>query len=177
MDYIFDKIAEPPVTATEASVVGQSAYWDRVDELAGEVVRIIDEQEDWVIEGHTAFQSTLDELLSLVRTHPRISDYIQEHPESALKLMAYLHTSTAMMLMHVNAGARPAFIRSFIDAVQGVIQKHADDAIGVAANLAVERFTAFERTGLIARIFSKERVEGVLDAIERAGARADARRS
>lgn len=159
------------------STVGQHTYWKRIDEVAEEVVKIIDEKESWVIEGHPDFMRVLDELLSLVRRHPSVTGYIQEHPEEALKLMAYLHGSTAMMLVHVNAELRPQFVQSFLELITNLLETSPEGEVKVSAELALDRFLAFERTGLISRIFSQERVEGVLAAIERASAPADARRT
>ena len=174
MDYLFSNPAE---TQPESDKIGQQGYWARIDHVTHQVIQILDEKEHWVIEGHEDFRATLDELIELVRHNPRVSEYIQHNPEPALKLMAYLHTSTAMMLMHVNAETRPAFVSSFLEAVTELIKEKPHGEAGVVANLALDRFLAFERTGLIARIFSKDRVEGVLDAIERAGASASARRT
>lgn len=174
MEHLFEKQAE---SAPDLGVQGQTAYWQRVDSVAHDVIQILDEKEHWVIEGNSDFQSVLDELLGLVREHPRLSDFVNEQPESALKFMAYLHTSTAMMLMHVNAESRPAFVSSFLEVVTEVLQRNPQGQVGVAANLAIDRFLAFERAGLVARIFSKERVEGILDAIERSGVSASARRT
>lgn len=167
MDYLFNNPAE---AEPESDKLGQHGYWARIDHVTHKVVQILDEKEHWVIEGHEDFESTLDELISLVRENPHLSEFVHEKPEQALKLMAYLHTSTAMMMMHVNAESRPTFVASFLEAVTTAIKKHPEGEAGVAANLALDRFLAFERTGLIARIFSKERAEGVLDAIRRAGA-------
>lgn len=174
MEQLFEM---PGGGAPDSGSHGQTAYWQRVDTVAHDVVQILDEKEHWVIEGSPDFQAVLDELLNLVREHPRLSEFVSEQPESALKLMAYLHTSTAMMLMHVNAESRPAFVSAFLEVVTEVLQRNPKGQVGVAAGLAVDRFLAFERAGLVARIFSKERVEGVLDAIERAGVSASSRRT
>ncbi|ARM86209.1 type IVB secretion system protein IcmW [Marinobacter salarius] len=157
--------------------VGQHTYWKRIDDVAEEVVKIIDEKESWVIEGHPDFTRVLDELLGLVRRHPSVTGYIQSHPVEALKLMAYLHGSTAMMLIHVNAELRPQFVHSFLELITELVKTSPDGEVKVSAELALDRFLAFERTGLISRIFSRERIEGVLDAIERARASADSRRT
>lgn len=156
MEQLFEM---PGGGAPESGSQGQTAYWQRVDTVAHDVVQILDEKEHWVIEGSQDFQAVLDELLDLVREHPRLSEFVSEQPESALKLMAYLHTSTAMMLMHVNAESRPAFVSAFLEVVTEVLQRNPKGQVGVAAGLAVDRFLAFERAGLVARIFSKERVD------------------
>jgi hypothetical protein len=174
VDVLFNNSAE---SEPDSDTIGQQEYWARIDHVTRQVIEILDEKEHWVIEGHKDFKSTLDELIGLVRKNPRVSEFIQSNPEPALKLIAYLHTSTAMMLMHVNAEARPAFVSTFLEAVTEIIKANPRGEAGVVANLALDRFLAFERTGLVARIFSKERVEGVLDAIERAGASASARRT
>jgi len=174
VDYLFSNPAE---SEPDSDKIGQQGYWARIDHVTHQVIQILDEKEHWVIEGHEDFRNTLDELIGLVRQSPRVSEFMHENPEPALKLMAYLHTSTAMMLMHVNAQVRPAFVSTFLEAVTTLLKANPHGEVGVVANLALDRFLAFERTGLIARIFSKDRVEGVLDAIERSGASASARRT
>ncbi|ONF42487.1 hypothetical protein BTO32_14835 [Marinobacter lutaoensis] len=172
-----DCLTNPELQSTPTHTVGQHTYWRRIDGVAEKVVKLIDEKESWVIEGHPDFMDVLDELISLVRQHPCVTEYMRENPEDTLKLMAYLHGSTAMMLLHVNAELRPQFISSFLDLVSNLVATSPGGEVKVSAQLALERFLAFERAGLIARIFSHERVEGVLDAIERASASAKARRT
>lgn len=172
-----DLLTQTDQTSLPTHSVGQHSYWKRIDDVAEEVVKIIDEKEAWVIEGHPDFTRVLDELLALVRRHPSVTGYIQSNPVDSLKLMAYLHGSTAMMLVHVNAELRPQFIHSFLELITELVKTSPEGEVKVSAELALDRFLTFERTGLISRIFSQERVEGVLNAIERARASADARRT
>lgn len=151
---------------------GQVGYWEGVSRLASEVVRILDEKEGWVIEGHPQFSETLSDLIALTKDHPAITEFALENPRDAFKLMAYLHTSTAMMLLHITEVSRPKLVERFIDAVTSLIATDSQGEVSVAAHLALDRFMAFERTSLIGRIFSKERVDGVVHAIDRASAAA-----
>lgn len=157
--------------------VGQVDYWAGVDELVTRVVSILDEKEDWVVEGHPQFQGVLSELLESIRAHPAITEFALENPKEAFKLMAYLHSSTAMMILHVSDKARPTVVTRFIEAAVSILQAHSGGEVAVAANLALDRFFAFERAALLQRIFSNERVDGVILAIERAGVTAQRRRT
>ena len=172
MDFL---LSTPGESTPSAEGVGQSEYWSKISDVTHQVVQILDEKEHWVIEGHPDFEATMDELLALVREHPRLVSFVETYPSEAFKLMAYLHTSTAMMLLHVDSERRPEMVERFLGVVTDVLQSDSQGQVAVAANLALDRFLAFERAGLLARIFSKERVDGVLAAIERAGEAAQRR--
>lgn len=164
-------------SASVTDAVGQTGYWESVDELVGKVVSMLDEKEDWVIEGHPQFQAVLSELLDEIRKHPNMTEFALEHPKEAFKLMAYLHSSTAMMILHISDQSRPTVVTRFIEAATSILQSNARGEVAVAANLALDRFFAFERAALLQRIFSHERVDGVILAVERAGMSAQRRRA
>jgi hypothetical protein len=145
-------------------------YWASVNEAAADVVAMMDEKESWVIENTEGFRASMDNLLKLVKDHPAITEYCLSYPREAFKLMAYLHTSTAMMLLHVSDNQRPQLIENFLHVVTDLLNSEKDGEVSVAANLALDRFLAFERSALISRIFAKDRVEGVITAIENSGA-------
>lgn len=174
MDYLTQY---PGEAEAEEATQGQQKYWSDIHHVTHQVVTILDEKEHWVIEGHPDFQEVMDQLIALVREHPQFIAFVEAHPAEAFKLMAYLHTSTAMMLLHIDNERRPEVVERFLNVVADVIEQDAQGQVGVAANLALDRFLAFERAGLLSRIFSKERVDGVLLAIERAGAAAGRRRT
>lgn len=172
MDFLLSTPGESTPVDRE---VGQSQYWSSISDVTHQVIKILDEKEHWVIEGHPDFQVTMDELLALIREHPKLISFVEAHPPEAFKLMAYLHTSTSMMMLHIDGERRPEMVERFIGVITNVLESDSQGQVAVAANLALDRFLAFERAGLLARIFSEERVDNVLAAIERAGEAAQRR--
>lgn len=162
----------PAETSDSDSVKSRQpqAYWSSINRVAGEVVRTMDEKEGWVIENHDQFQGTLETLLELVKRHPSVTDYCLQKPREAFKLMAYLHTSTAMMILHASDVQRPGLIENFLQIVTDLLDVEKDGEVSIAGTLALDRFLSFERSALLQRIFAKERVDGVLDALKRSGA-------
>jgi hypothetical protein len=153
------------------------SYWKSINEVAVEVVRAMDEKEDWVIEDHAMFKESLEKLLALVQEHPAVTEYCLTRPREAFKLMAYLHTSTAMMILHASDAHRPGLIDNFLTVVTELLSNEQEGEVSVAGNLALDRFMAFERSALIQRIFTKDRVDGLVEALGRSGAAATLNRS
>lgn len=166
MDFQLHKPSMSP-PATGAS--GAHKYWEAIDEVAVEVCRILDEKEDWVMEAHPEFRARLDELIIAVRDNPETASYCLANPRESLKLMAWLHTSTAMMLLHYAESDRRELVVRFLDAVMGIRETESKSSeVYKAAGLAVERFLVFERSSLIQRVFSGHRVERILAALKKA---------
>lgn len=157
-------LLSPPVTGN------RHEYWISVNEAAADIVAMMDEKEPWVIEDRASFKASMDSLLSLIKDHPAVTEYCLTSPREAFKLMAYLHTSTSMMLLHISDSHRPQLIENFLQVVTSLLSSETNGEVSVAANLALDRFLAFERSSLIRRIFAKDRVDGVIDALEKSGA-------
>lgn len=166
MDFQVHHLPDRPPEPGEG---GARQYWQAIDDIAGEVCRVLDEKEDWVMEAHPEFRAMLDRLIIAVRDDPDTASYCLTHPRESLKLMAWLHTSSAMMLLHYAEDDRRELVIRFLEAVQGIRETESSSSeVYRAAGLAVERFLVFERSALIHRVFSKDRVARILAALEAA---------
>lgn len=158
-----------PGRAPEPGSGGAHQYWQAVDEVTVEVCRILDEKEDWVMEAHPEFRSQLDKLIVAVRDNPDVASYCLANPRESLRLMAWLHTSTAMMLLHYAEDDRKEIVTRFLDVIVSIREQESRGSeLFKAANLSVERFLVFERSALIQRVFSGKRVSSIIDALNRA---------
>lgn len=166
MDYLMQQAApDDPITGEG----GAREYWQAIDDAASEVCHILDEKEDWVMEAHPEFRKKLDELIVAVRDNPDTASYCLSNPRESLKLMAWLHTSTAMMLLHYAEQDRRELVVRFLELVTSIREtEKSSSEVFKASNLAVERFLVFERSALIQRVFSKDRVQSILAAIDQA---------
>jgi len=166
MDFTLQK---PSHSLPFAGARGGHLYWKAVDDVALEVCQVLDEKEDWVMEAHPQFRVMLDRLITAVRESSEAASYCLAHPRESLKLMAWLHTSTAMMLLHYAEEDRRELVVRFLEAVQAIRETESNDSeVFKAAGLAIERFLVFERSALIQRLFSKARVKSILSALNRA---------
>ncbi|WP_273206820.1 hypothetical protein [Marinobacter subterrani] len=164
MDYLLqNSAATSPVTG----VGGAHTYWKAVDQAASDVAQMLDEKETWVLEAHPEFREKLDNLIIALRDNPGTANYCLSNPRESLKLMAWLHTSTAMMLLHYAEHDRRELVVRFLEVVTSILAtEKATSEVYKASSLAVERFLVFERSALIQRVFSADRVHRILAALE-----------
>jgi hypothetical protein len=166
MDFQLQKPAKTPPVAGDK---GGHDYWKAIDDVALEVCQVLDEKEDWVMEAHPDFRVMLDRLINAVRDSPEAANYCLTNPRESLKLLAWLHTSTAMMLLHYAEEDRRELVVRFLEAVQGIREtENRESEVYRAAGLAIERFLVFERSALIRRVFSTTRVKSILSALHKA---------
>ncbi|KXS55555.1 MAG: hypothetical protein AWU57_4 [Marinobacter sp. T13-3] len=163
------RLQEPTASPPVPGISGGQAYWAAIDEKTEEVCRVLDEKEDWVLEAHPDFRAKLDELIEAVKVSPAAANYCLAQPRDSLRLMAWLHTSTAMMLLHYAEQDRRELVNRFLEVVTSLrAAEPGNSEVYKAAGLAVERFLAFERFALLQRVFSQDRVEKVVAALTKA---------
>lgn len=163
------RLQEPSTVPPIAGDRGGQAYWAEIDKKTEEVSRILDEKEDWVLEAHPDFRARLDELIEVVRVSPAAGDYCLAKPRDSMKLMAWMHTSTAMMLLHYSDQDRRELVNRFLEVVSTLRSEEPQSSeVYKAAGLAVERFLAFERFSLLKRVFSDDRVNNIISALNSA---------
>lgn len=165
MNNLFQKAGadSPPVPGKN----GASKYWVDIDPALSQVFAIMDDQDVWTIEDHHRVREMLDQVIAKMQTSAVVSAYCLNHPRQALELMAWMRSSSAMMLLHYSNEDRTEVIDRFLAACSQILQTETENEdLYRAASLATERFLVFERLALLKRLFSKDRTERVESAIQ-----------
>lgn len=164
MDSIFQNPGEdgPPLAGRE----GAHKYWAKIDPAITQVFSIMDEQDTWSIEDHDRVREMLDKVIRKMQSSKSVASYCLEKPKQALEIMAWMRSSSAMMLLHYSNEDRKEVTSRFLSACQAILASNPDDDhLFRAATLAVDRFLVFERLALLKRLFSKERTDRLEAAI------------
>lgn len=146
---------------------GAHKYWTRIDPAITQVFSIMDEQDTWSLEDHDRVREMLDKVIRKMQASPTVASYCLEKPKQALEVMAWMKSSSAMMLLHYSNEDRKEVTSRFLSACQAILASNPDDDdLFRAATLAVDRFLVFERLALLKRLFSKERTDRLEAAIQ-----------
>ena len=165
MESIFQNPGEdgPPLAGKD----GAHKYWARIDPAITQVFSIMDEQDTWSIEDHERVREMLDKVIRRMQSSNKVASYCLENPKQALEVMAWMKSSSAMMLLHYSNEDRKEVTSRFLNACQAILASNPDDDdLFRAATLAVDRFLVFERLALLKRLFSKERTDRLEAAIQ-----------
>lgn len=148
---------------------GAIKYWTVIDPVVGDVLALMDERDHWSIEDEAAIRQLLDRVIEKMRRSPAVSGYCLSNPKQAVNLMAWMKSSSAMMLLHYADEDRKQVINSFLSACATILQTEPDnEELYRSATLALERFLVFEKLAVFNRLFSDERTRALEEALETA---------
>lgn len=167
MENAFQKAGEdaPPIPGSGGAI----KYWSAIDPVVGDVLSLMDERDHWSIEDEASIRTLLDRVIGKMKASPIVSSYCLTHPRQAVELMAWMKSSSAMMLLHYSDEDRKQVINQFLSACASILQTEPDnDDLYRSATLALERFLVFERLAVFNRLFSQERAQALESALETA---------
>jgi hypothetical protein len=148
---------------------GALQYWSAIDPVVGDVLSLMDERDYWSIEDEAAIRTLLDRVIARMKSSPVVSGYCLAHPDKAIGLMAWMKSSSAMMLLHYADEDRKQVINQFLSACASILQTQPDnDELYRSATLALERFLVFEKLAVFSRLFSPERAQALESALQTA---------
>ena len=159
---------EAHATHPEKGPEGAERYWESIDPQIAQIVRIMDEAETWNLENERLFRQALDQLIERLNQSPQLASYSLTHPRNVVEILAWMRTSSAMMLLHYSSDDRREVIDLFIRACQSLLEETDNDTMYHAASVAIGRFMAFERLALLRRLFSGDRAQAIERAVHTA---------
>lgn len=141
-------------------------YWSAIDPAIAQVVKLMDEAETWTIDTEAQIKEAFDQLIARMAHSPALRQYSLDHPEKVVELLAWMRTSSAMMLLHYSSDERREILDRFTNVCTTILQNNAsNETIQRAASVAIERFLAFERLAVLRRLFSPERAHAIEKAV------------
>lgn len=164
MDNIFVACGDdtPPVPGAD----GPRKYWAAIDPVIADTLKTMDSRDTWTLEDEPEIRSLLDRVIEKMAQSPALISYSLNEPAKAMRVMAWLRSSSALMVLHYSDEDRREVIDRFLEACAATLEAHSEDQELVsAATLAIDRFLVFERLAMLKRLFSEERANLLSNAI------------
>lgn len=138
---------------------GVHKYWkDYVDPMIYRVVSFMEAVEQWPLDGNEQFEQALERLSQELE---HLGNYEVGKPDDLIALCCHLKTARALRLLQCLDQAHPGAASKLLIHAEEQSQSH-DDLPG----LFLRRNIVFERLRLLSRLFSAERFNLILKALE-----------
>lgn len=145
----------------DLSVAGTDKFWqDRQDPFLIKIIKIIEDAEDWVLDGDPEIEAALTQLAAAL-DNPMDFQIIDE--EFYVNVLVSIKLSRSLRIMQHIDSIKPGSASKLLIYAE-VASKSVNDTPGIFLN----RNLVFERLQLLSRIFAAERFNIAIQAVEKA---------
>lgn len=144
----------------DLSLEGAHDYWSHyADPTIYRVVAFMESVENWTLDGDPDFEKAI---ASLSKTLSEASRYELGEEESLIKIACYLKMTRTLYLLQAIDSIQPGSASKLLMYAEEKAQTSSKEY-----NLFLRRNIVFERLRLLARVFSKDRFNFVMKALEK----------
>ncbi|MFK4705798.1 hypothetical protein ABIC83_002637 [Roseateles asaccharophilus] len=163
-----------PSVSAHARVLDLSSIGVRDHWAAQGVSRLIDSMErcePWAVDARSEIKAQAEELVAKVSQSfnlasvDRVTSSVTVDPAVTIEFMGYLRSGRALALFAWLTQVHPEIPQRLIDQARFGNEEY--------GSILVERITTLERTHLLSRVFSPERIALVIELLEQAGFQAE----
>lgn len=141
-----------------------AAYWGRLGKPAENIVNSMELCEDWVVDGHQPSEQLIEQLSELLSgaTPEDIAAATGMAPVVLTSMMGLMHSGRALMMLTWLFSVHPEIAPTILATRDASDSKDRDTLV----RLMLERMQTLERSRILSRVFSPERLSVILEILE-----------